>query len=126
MATKLGQGLSYSPEVKQAIVTYADTTAAELFTLPANSYIVDLFVDVQTAFAGGTTTLDIGTYGTANHFADDVDVSGTGRATVTLTNACEDLGGSPLAVYTTVAAGNSSGIANITVVFFTLSHSHLH
>lgn len=128
MATKLGTGgdASYGLLTKQATVTYADTTAAEIAVLPADSYIVDIRVDVQTAFSGGTTNLDIGTSGTANYFADNVTVSSTGRATVTLTNAGTDLSDRPLSVYCTVAAGNAAGSCTITITYFCASHSHLH
>ena len=126
MATPLSNGASFGLEVKQATVTYADTTAAKLFDLPANSYLVDIKVDIQTAFSGGTTTIDIGKGGDADYFANDVDVSGSGRASASVLNGGISLGDRPLAVYATAAAGNTAGSVTVQFMYLCLSHSHLH
>lgn len=61
-------------------IAYTDTTAKDLFILPANAQILDFQVDVTTAFnSSGTDLLDIGKDGAANHFADNLDVSAIGR-----------------------------------------------
>lgn len=54
-------------------LTFANTTAKNMFILPANSQIIDCYVLVTTAFnSSGTDNIDIGKTGTANQFADDV------------------------------------------------------
>ena len=45
---------------KTATVVYGDTSATRLWDLPAHAHVIDIKVDVLTAFATGTTTLDIG------------------------------------------------------------------
>ena len=121
---------SFTLFAKLATVVFGDTTAVVIAELPARAFIVDIKVDVQTAFSGGTTQLDIGlrdgSGDTADHFANNIDVSGTGRASVTLTNGGEDLGDRPVQVIATVASGNSAGEANVLVEYICLTSSHLH
>jgi hypothetical protein len=60
-----------------------DTTSTTSFSvgyLPPNSYITDIKVLVTTAFTGGV--LDVGNATTAAAYADDVDISSQGVATV--------------------------------------------
>ena len=67
-------------------ITFATTTSTSMGFLPPNAYITDIKVLVTTAFnAGGTDVVDIGDETTATKYADDVDVSSTGSATVTST-----------------------------------------
>lgn len=61
--------------------TYTDTTSFEIGWLPPNAYITDIKVLKTTSFEDGV--LDIGDASTANKFADDVALNGTGPATVT-------------------------------------------
>jgi hypothetical protein len=66
--------------VKHAQVTFADTTAKNLFKLPKGAVIVAWIVNVVTAFnSSGTDLLDIGVSGTAARFANDIDVSSAGQ-----------------------------------------------
>ena len=68
-------------------ITYTDTTATKVGSLPANSIILEVIVTVGTGFnAGGADYIDIGTSSTANKFADNVNVASAGRATVTEQN----------------------------------------
>lgn len=65
--------------VKYASVTFTDTTAKSLFTLPKGAVITGWTVNVTTAFNGsGTDLLDIGTTD-ADAFANDLDLSATGQ-----------------------------------------------
>ena len=71
--------------VARETVTFADTTSVSLGFLPANATVIGARVLVTTAFdSSGTDLIDIGVNGTANNIADDVDVSSTGSASVTL------------------------------------------
>jgi hypothetical protein len=68
-------------------ITYTDTTAITVGYLPANAVISSIKVLVGTAFnAGGNDYIDIGNASVANQYADNVDVSSAGSATVTLQN----------------------------------------
>jgi len=61
--------------------TSTSTTSFLIGYLPPNAYITDIKVLVTTAFTGGV--LDVGTSATAAAFANDVDISSQGVATVT-------------------------------------------
>lgn len=62
------------------VVFGADGTETVIATIPANSVIVDVIVDVTTAFDAATTnTFDIGDGTTVNEFADALDVSSVAR-----------------------------------------------
>lgn len=66
--------------VKYASIAYTDTTAANLFTLPAGAVIVGWLVNVTTAFNGSSTDLlDIGTSADGDAYANDLDVASTGQ-----------------------------------------------
>lgn len=66
--------------IKSGTVTFEDTTAKTVFTLPAGAIPVLWLVNVTTAFnSSGTDLLDIGTTGSAAAFANDLDVSATGQ-----------------------------------------------
>jgi len=47
-------------EIYVATVNYSDSSPKTLFTLPANTVVVDAFVQVTTAFDDATATIDIG------------------------------------------------------------------
>ena len=67
----------------QYVIAYTDTTAVTVGYLPPNAYITDIKVLVTTDFTDGV--LDVGDSSTANAFADDVSLNGTGSKTVTST-----------------------------------------
>lgn len=68
-------------------VLYSNTSQTTTVTLPDGAVIWDIQVHVKTAFNGtGTDLLDIGTSGTGNRYEDDLDISGTGFKTLTLSN----------------------------------------
>lgn len=101
-------------------VTFADTTAKTLFTLPARARILDIKVDVDTAFdSSGTDQLSVGKSGTNNHFVSALDVSSTGRKTPTLTNL-GTVGAADIAVvgiYAQSVADATAGQATVTVLY---------
>lgn len=109
-----------SRNVRAAIfsLTYADTTSAEMFKLPANALILDWIVNVQTAVAGGTTELDVGTASDPDAYLDAVDVSAKGR--VTLTTKVADPGDETSIVtpiYANLGASNTSGVVQVICVY---------
>ncbi len=67
-------------------VAYTDSSAVTIGTIPANSQIVDIFIDVTTAFnAAGTDTMTIGKTGSAAAFVTATSVASAGRASVATT-----------------------------------------
>lgn len=102
-----------------------DGTAVTIAVLPKNSQIIEVQVDVTTAFNGSTTDLlDIGKTGAANHFADNLDVSSAGRILGTsdvsqlanyATVGTSDI--DVIATYTDTAGDASAGAARITVLY---------
>lgn len=66
-------------------ITFGDTTAKNLFILPAGAQVIAVYVDVTTAFnSSGTEVVDIGKTGTANFFVDDQTLTATGHFVCTL------------------------------------------
>lgn len=106
-------------------VAYTDTTAKELFTLPANAQIVEVYVDVTTAFNDtGTDLLTVGTAADPDAFVDDADVSSAGRklgsANATAAANMATVGTSDVAiqaVYTGANTDASAGAARVTVTY---------
>lgn len=111
---------------KTATVVYGDTSATRLWDLPAHAHVIDIKVDVQTAFATGTTTLDIGKHGNADYFVDGLNVSATGRKSPTLLECGEDLGSRLTEVQIQVGAGCDAGECTVTFLYFCFDRSHLH
>jgi len=70
-------------EALQYSFTYTDTTSFSIGYLPPNAYITDIKVLVTTDFTDGV--LDVGDATTANKYADDVTLNGTGSQSVTST-----------------------------------------
>jgi hypothetical protein len=68
--------------VKRGTLAHTDTTAKDLFTLPAGAIIVEWIPNVTTLFnSDGTDQVDIGVSGTLEKFAANLDVSTTGIKT---------------------------------------------
>lgn len=73
-------------------IRYGDA-ARKLFALPKNAHLIEFKVFRKVAFNdSGTDVLDIGTKTDPDKFANDIDLAGTGWATVSL------LDGGPLVV----------------------------
>ncbi len=94
-------------------------------TLPANSQIFQITVDVTTAFNAGTTnTLDIGDGTTADQFADALALGTAARVLATSDTSqipnLVDIGTSDVSVTTTynqTGSAASAGAATVTVLY---------
>lgn len=109
-------------------VVFTDTTKT-MFVLPAQSQIIEMYVDVTTVFNAATTnTLDVGTATDPDAFVDAQDISataGVGRYRGTTSAAANlsafaDVGSSDAviqAVYNQAGAAPTTGAARVTVVY---------
>lgn len=103
-------------------VAYTDTTAKSLFVLPQGAVVVGITVNVSTAFnSSGTDLLDIGITGTANYYANDLNVATATQLVVGMQVA--RLLDTPLDAPTTVTATFVQSVADAsagsaTVCFF--------
>lgn len=107
------------------VVFAADGTTTTIATLPANSQIIEIYVDVTTAFDAGTTnTLDLGDGTTADQFADALALGSVARVLATsdvsqITNLI-DIGTSDVqvvATYNQSGSAATAGAATVTVVY---------
>ena len=110
-------------------VNFGDTTAKDLFVLPARSQIIEVYVDITTVFDAGTTNvLDVGTAADPDAFVDNQDVSataGVGRelgSTSAEANiaAFADVGASDITLqglYSQTGTPATAGAARVTVVY---------
>lgn len=120
--TATGYGvMSQSKQVTFA----ADGTETVIGTLPANSQIVEIYVDVTTAFDAGTTnTLDLGDGTTADKYADALALGSVARVLASsdvsqLTNLV-DIGTSDVALtatYNQSGTAATAGVAQVTVLY---------
>lgn len=106
----------------QSLIGFADTTAKIIGYLPPNAFVTEVSCIVNTAFNDSTgAVVDVGISGTANYFANDVDVSSVAKAAVTLTKgAVVQSTIKPTPIYATYigATGDASaGRATITVSY---------
>ncbi len=106
-------------------ITFADTTAKNLFVLPANAQIVEVYVDVSTAFnSSGTDLITVGTAADPDAYVDDANGATTGRklgsadATALANMATVGTADALIqAVFTQSVADANAGAARITVVY---------
>lgn len=107
-------------------IAYTDAgTAVAIGTIPANSQIIEIYVDVTTAFDGtGTDLVDLGDGTTANLYADNLDVASAARvlASSDASQLAElaDVGTSDVTVYATYTDSNgdaAAGAATITILY---------
>src|SRR3990167_921362 len=105
---------------KKATVTYLDTSVKNLFTLPKNAMVMAFLVDVDTGFNdSGTDLLDIGVTGTADHFANNVNVATAGQVWVQEANL-GDSGDNHVVVTATYTGQNSNattGTCTVTCLY---------
>jgi hypothetical protein len=102
-----------------------DGTAVAIGTIPASSQIIEIYVDVTTAFDGtGTDLVDLGDGTTANLYADNLDVASAARvlASSDASQLAElaDVGTSDVTVYATYTDSNgdaAAGAATITILY---------
>jgi uncharacterized membrane protein len=105
-------------------IAYTDTAAVTIGTLPANCQIVDINIDVTTAFnAASTNTVTVGKTGTAAAYVASTSVGSAGRASVASTgvySAWADTGSSELTATVTFSqtgTAASAGAARVTIVY---------
>jgi len=107
------------------VVFGADGTETVVATLPANSQIYQIAVDVTTAFDAGTTnTFDIGDGSTADQYADALAVGSAARVLATsdvsqIPNLI-DIGSSDVNVtvtYNQTGTAATAGAATVTVLY---------
>jgi len=99
-------------------LTYADTTSAKMFTLPAGTRLLHWLVNVKTVFVTGTTELDIGISSDGDYYVDGCSLAAAGFVSPSTTvihpgaelTAITD-------IYMNVGASNTTGEAMVTCVF---------
>jgi len=107
-----------------ATFAYTDSSAVTIATLPANCQIVDINIDVTTAFNAGTTnTVTVGKVGTAAAYVASTSVGSAGRASVASTgvySAWADTGSSDVSAIITFSqtgTAATAGAARVTIVY---------
>jgi hypothetical protein len=108
-----------------ATIAYTDTAAVIIGTLPAGAQIIDVNIDVTTAFNAGTTnTVTVGKTGSAAAFVAATSVGSAGRASVATTgvySAWANVGTSDVdyatVTFSQTGAAASAGAARVTIVY---------
>jgi hypothetical protein len=108
-----------------ATIAYTDTGAVTIGTLPAGAQIVDVNIDVTTAFNAATTnTVTVGKTGTAAAFVTATSVGTAGRASVATTgvySAWANVGTSDVdyatVTYSQTGTAATAGAARVTIVY---------
>jgi uncharacterized membrane protein len=108
-----------------AVITFANGTAVTIGTLPKNAQIVDVNIDVTTAFNAGTTnTVTVGKTGSAAAYVAATSVGSAGRASVATTgvySAWADVGNNDVdyatVTYSQTGAAASAGAARVTIIY---------
>ena len=104
---------------QSAAILEISTEADTGIIIPANSQIINMYVLVQTAWDGGTNTLDVGISGDTNLFVDGLPVTvlGNHRATAAYSGTeanWRDVGTSDVTLYIkSVATGNGAGVLTV-------------
>ncbi len=107
-----------------ATIAYTDTTVT-IGTLPANAQIVNVYIDVTTAFnAAGTDTVTVGKTGSAAAYVAATSVAAAGRADVSTTgvySAWANVGSNDVdyatVTYAYTSTAPSAGAARVTIVY---------
>jgi len=90
-------------------------------TIPANSQIVDVILNVTTANNDGTAaTVDVGTSADANAFISAADVKSVGTTRGTLDTEATDVGTTDIQVladFTATDGDGTTGAATVTVLY---------
>lgn len=109
-------------------VAFSNTSAVSIGTLPANAQIIDINIDVTTAFNAGTTnTVTVGKTGSAAAFVTATDVGTAGRESVATTgvySAWATVGTSDIDATVTFAqtgTAATAGAARVTIVYKTFA-----
>jgi hypothetical protein len=109
-------------------IAYTDTAAVSIGTIPANAQIVDVNIDVTTAFnAAGTDTVTVGKTGSAAAFVASTSVAAAGRASVATTgvySAWANIGTTDIDATVTFSQSGTAataGAARVTIVYKTFA-----
>lgn len=119
--------LRQSIKVLKGRITYQDTTAKKLFSLPKYCTLLRAYVHVKTAFNGsGTDLLDVGTSGNGDQFVNDHNLASLGFAAATLLDGGElTVVGPVLDVYGQYFDQNSNATEGEAVVIFEYADPHV-
>ena len=105
-------------------IAYTNATAVTIATIPANAQIVDINIDVTTAFNAGTTnTVTVGTSASAAAYVTSTSVGAAGRASVATTgvySAWANTGSSDVSAtitFSQTGTAASAGAARVTIVY---------
>ena len=106
-------------------IAYTDTAAVTIGTIPANAQIVDINIDVTTAFNAATTnTVTVGKTGTAAAYVTATSVGTAGRASVATTgvySAWANVGTSDVdyatVTFSQTGTAATAGAARVTIVY---------
>lgn len=106
-------------------IAYTDTAAVTIGTIPAGSQIIDINIDVTTAFNAGTTnTVTVGKTGSAAAYVTATSVGSAGRASVATTgvySAWANVGTSDVdyatITFSQTGTAASAGAARVTIVY---------
>lgn len=106
-------------------IAFGNTSAVTIGTIPANSQIVFVNVDVTTAFNAGTTNnVTVGKTGTAAAYVTSTSVGTLGRASVATTgvySAWADVGNSDVdyatVTFTQTGTAATAGAARVTIIY---------
>jgi hypothetical protein len=108
-----------------ATIAYSDTSAVTIGTIPANAQIVNVNIDVTTAFDAGTTnTVTVGKTGSAAAYVTATSVGSAGRASVATTgvySAWADVGSADVdyatVTFSQTGTAATAGAARVTIVY---------
>jgi uncharacterized membrane protein len=106
-------------------IAYTDTSAITIGTIPANSQIINVNIDVTTAFNAGTTNnVTVGKTGSAAAYVASTAVGSTGRASVATTgvySAWANVGTSDVdyatVTFSQTGTAATAGAARVTIVY---------
>ena len=111
--------VGFTVMTQSAAITELAASTASSIIIPANSQITNMYVLVQTAWDGGTNTIDVGTSADPDLFCDGLAATDLGNHRVTAaatgTEASwKDIGTSDVTVYVdSVAGGNGVGVLTV-------------
>ena len=111
--------VGFTVMTQSAAITELAASTASSIIIPANSQITNMYVLVQTAWDGGTNTIDVGTSADPDLFCDGLAATALGNHRVTAaytgTEAnWKDVGTSDVTVYyDSVAGGNGVGVLTV-------------
>jgi hypothetical protein len=105
-------------------IAYTDSSAVTIGSIPANAQIIDINIDVTTAFNAATTnTITVGKSGSAAAFVASTSIGSAGRASVATTgvySAWADAGSYDVpvtATYSQTGTAATAGAARVTIVY---------